>query len=378
MTPDKCPEHHQYRLSEEQITHIMKYGYVRVEECFSREKAAEWTADMWTRLGFSPTDKSTWTTECTHMLEHQEEPVKTFAPKAWAATCELLGGELRIAEDSTTWNDAFIVNLGTPKTEMKKLSQPSKLRGWHVDGDFFVHFLDSPEQALLVIPLFSDIQKHGGGTMICADSTRHMARFLFKNPQGVSPYMVPRGWKFRKPKDNFYRSILEKCHEFHEMTGNVGDVILLHPLMVHSQSINSLRIPRIITKPPVSLNEPFNFDRNDSNQYNIVERKTIQDIGMSKSLMTGWKIKGSREFVVPERLKAMNQSNKGLHAVVASGQDTRGENERTGSGQNEVTLLIDVSSELLLCRGTLACPVLYHFVPTTSAQSRFNALPETF
>ncbi|KAJ5745798.1 hypothetical protein N7520_010980 [Penicillium odoratum] len=134
-----------------------------------------------------------------------------------------------------------------------------------------------------------------------------MARFLFKNPQGVSRYMVPRGWKFRKSKDSFYKSILEKCHEFHEMAGNVGDVILLHPLMVHSQSINSLRIPRIITNSPVSLNEPFNLDRKDSNQYSIVERKTMQDIGMSNSLMTGWKIKGNRDFMVPEWLKEMEK-----------------------------------------------------------------------
>ncbi|KAJ5939773.1 hypothetical protein N7466_002907 [Penicillium verhagenii] len=287
-------------LSSEEIAHFMKYGYVRVPQCFSRDKAAVWTADLWTRLGFSPTDKTTWSTECTHMPEYKEEPVKIFAPKAWAAICELLGGEERIEEDSATWNDAFIVNLGTPEMD-GKWPRPSELQGWHVDGDFFVHFLDSPEQGLLVIPLFSDIQQHGGGTMICADSVKLVARFLYDNPRGVSPYMVPRGWKLRKPKEDFYDSILKQCNDFHEMTGNVGDVILLHPLMVHSQSVNSLRIPRIITNPPVSLNEPFNFDRKDPSQYSVVERKTLQDLG--KYRLRGWKIKGGRDSVVPERLK---------------------------------------------------------------------------
>ncbi|KAJ5713003.1 uncharacterized protein N7483_010184 [Penicillium malachiteum] len=324
MAPDP-----RYKLSDEQIAHFMQYGYVRVPECFSREKAAAWTADVWTRLGFSPTDKATWTTECTHMPEHKEEPVKTFAPKAWAAICELLGGKHRIDPDSATWNDAFIVNLGTPEME-GKWPHPSELEGWHVDGDFFIHFLDSPEQGLLVIPLFNDIQEHGGGTMICTESVKHVARFLvrdilfdhfgssaclflllraiantiiskYDNPRGVSPYMVPRGFKFRKPTVDFYDSILEKCTEFHEMTGSVGDVILLHPLMVHSQSVNSLRIPRIITNPPVSLKKPFNFDRKDPGRFSIVERKTLQDLGTDR--LRGWKIKGGRELVVPERVK---------------------------------------------------------------------------
>ncbi|KAJ5107350.1 hypothetical protein N7456_004025 [Penicillium angulare] len=298
------PSDPKYKLSPEQIAHFMQYGYVRVPRCFSREKAAAWTADVWTRLGFSPTDKSTWVTECTHMPEHKEEHVKTFAPKAWAAICELLGGEDRIEEDSATWNDAFIVNLGTPESE-GKWPHPSELEGWHVDGDFFIHFLDSPEQGLLVIPLFNDIQEHGGGTMICADSVTNAICFKYDNPRGVSPYMVPRGWKLRKPKEDFYDTVLDKCHDFHEMTGNVGDVILLHPLMMHSQSVNSLRVPRIITNPPVSLNEPFNFDRNHSHEFSIVEKKTLQDLG--KDRLRGWRIKGGRDSVVPERLEEQDK-----------------------------------------------------------------------
>lgn len=89
------------------------------------------------------------------------------------------------------------------------------------------------------------------------------------------------------------------------MTGNVGDVILLHPLMVHSASVNSLRIPRIITNPPVSMKQPFNFDREDPSQYSIVERKTLHDLG--KDRLQGWKIQGGREFVTPDRLKGQEE-----------------------------------------------------------------------
>ncbi|KAJ5152121.1 hypothetical protein N7492_010416 [Penicillium capsulatum] len=293
-----------YKLSAEQIEHFMKRGFVRIPDCFSREKAAEWTADVWSRLGFSPSDKTTWVTECTHMPEHKEEPWKSFAPKAWAAICELLGGEARVAEDSATVNDAFIVNLGTPETVGKKV-EPEHLKGWHVDGDDFVHFLDSPEQALLVIPLFSDIQRYSGATAVCTDAMKDIARHLRNHPQGVSPYMVPRGrvqkYMFRRKfKPGFYEQVIGNCDEFYEMTGSVGDVILVHPLMAHSQGVNSLRLPRIITNASVSLKEPFNFNREDPSRYSIVERKTLQVLG--KDGLPGWKIKGPREAFVPERV----------------------------------------------------------------------------
>lgn len=116
--------------------------------------------------------------------------------------------------------------------------------------------------------------------------------------------MVPRA----QPDDTsgeYYARVIKECHEFHEMTGSVGDVILLHPLMLHSASVNSLRIPRIITNPPVSLNVPFNFDREDPSQYSIVEKKTLQELG--KDRLQGWTIKGDRAAVIPARLKAQER-----------------------------------------------------------------------
>lgn len=121
--------------------------------------------------------------------------------------------------------------------------------------------------------------------------------------------MVPRGSKqSKKDFEDFYDDIIQNCHEFHEMTGETGDVLLLHPLMVHSVSVNSLRHARIITNPPVSLKEPFNFDRSDPTEYSIVERKTIEAIGEDR--LRGWKIKGDRGSVTPNRLKAQAELKK--------------------------------------------------------------------
>lgn len=202
------------------------------------------------------------------MPSHRTFDVSEFAPKAWAAICELCGGEDRIQPESRHWKDSLIVNLGTAEGEGRPVA-PRDLPGWHVDGDFFVHYLDSPEQALLVTPLFTDIVPQGGGTVICPRGVDMIANWLHAHPQGVSPWMRPReADDFRKEKNlDWYGDLLRTVpdDEFVEATGNVGDVYLMHPLMMHSATDNALRRVRIITNPPVSLKEPHCFDRADGN-----------------------------------------------------------------------------------------------------------------
>ena len=157
------------QLSQDDIDHFMKHGWIKLSGCFTQEQVDKLTSTLWTRLGMSPTDKSTWHGERINMPRHATFPANEFAPKAWSAICDLLGGEDRIAQHNRTWNDGFIVNLGSPEGEGKDIGGRD-LPGWHVDGDFFVHYLDSPEQGLLVIPLFTDINPDGGGTFICPDA----------------------------------------------------------------------------------------------------------------------------------------------------------------------------------------------------------------
>lgn len=234
----------QYKhLNQEQIDNFMKYGWLKIPQAFSKEKAAAWTEDIFLRLGYDINDKSTWKEERINMPSHKQVPLETFAPKALATMCELLGGEERVNSGAATWNDGLIVNLGTDEWE-GKWPHPSDLTNWHVDGDFFMHFLDSPEQGLLVIPLFTNIKEHGGGTMICPDAIGHVARYLvrmssfcplifpplastdnlqpqYDHPDGVTPRMSPRSEPTKYPGLEFYFDIAHKCSTFHEMTGEM-------------------------------------------------------------------------------------------------------------------------------------------------------------
>ena len=106
-------ENQGYTLTEEQKAHFLEHGYVKIPQCFTREKAAEFTSKLWTRLGMDPNDKSTWTVEKINMAWHYHTPVQEIAPKAWSAMGQLLGGEDKISDDG--WSDGFIVNFGKPE-----------------------------------------------------------------------------------------------------------------------------------------------------------------------------------------------------------------------------------------------------------------------
>ncbi|KAG8805494.1 hypothetical protein FRC17_005481 [Serendipita sp. 399] len=325
-------------LTPEQIEHFLEHGYVVIRSAFTREQAAEATKDVWTRLGYDPDDTSTWVSERVNMPWHRRFAVQEFAPRAWGAICDLLGGEERVDEGASSWSDGFICNFGTVEFEQalagarenggggedrikRELNDPKKLTNWHVDGDFFVHFLDSREQALLVIPLFSDVEEDGGGTMICPDGIGRLGKWLMDHPQGVYPRMRP----VDEPEGDFtelswYNTTIQGCSDFRQMTGKAGDVVLMHPFMLHSASRNLLRTHRIITNPPVGLREPFNYDRENRDDYSLVERKTLKEIG--KLLKTegkiasetdvnnglkGWRITGERRRIVPERVRVQEE-----------------------------------------------------------------------
>lgn len=97
-------------------------------------------------------------------------------------------------------------------------------------------------------------------------------------------------------------SHLTRDESFHEATGQIGDVFLLHTFMLHCSSRNLLRQPRIITNPPVMLKEPFNYSRTDPDGFSLVEQKTLRELGRPEGL-EGWKITGPRERILPARIK---------------------------------------------------------------------------
>ena len=127
----------------------------------------------------------------------------------------------------------------------------------------------------------------GGGTFIAPDSVPVIARYLIEHPEGVLF------------TDFDFPTLTRQCTEFVELTGNAGDVVLMHPYMLHATSQNVLKHGRLITNPPITLCEPMHFDRADPSAFSPVERAVLHGLGVDRF---AFQRTGERELVVPERV----------------------------------------------------------------------------
>lgn len=268
-------------LTPEQRQHFIEKGYVTVKGALDRSLAKKWTDEAYGRLGYDPVDRSTWKKDIVWMDRNHIAPIKDISPRAWAALCDVCGGEDRIETkvmeiesqhfttiNATEWSDAFIVNFrrGADQPWMKPSVEAG---GWHKDGSFFRHFLDSREQGLLTIVYWSDVGHKGGGTFIAPDSIAVVAHYLADHPEGVDP-------------STDFGALIGGCKEFVEVTGEVGDLIILHPFMLHASSNNHSPNVRFMTNPPVVLKDPMNLNREDPADFSLIELATLHGLGVDR------------------------------------------------------------------------------------------------
>jgi hypothetical protein len=99
-----------------------------------------------------------------------------------------------------------------------------------------------------VIPCWSDVESNGGATWICDEGPARIGKHLYDHPEGVTPRMSGRDTNPDQALGGleFFFKTIKACPDssFHEMTGKKGDVILMHPLMLHSASKNGRRLAR--------------------------------------------------------------------------------------------------------------------------------------
>jgi hypothetical protein len=273
-------------LTSEQTRHFLERGFVKVRGAFDAVSAQRWLDDAWIRFGYDRNDRGSWADKRIHLSARSHVDARMFAPAAWRAAMELVGGVERVVLP-WQWSDAFIANLGVGGDRPWQPPSPAA-GGWHKDGDFFRHFLDSPEQALLSLVLWTDMLPRGGGTFVAADSVPVVARYLADHPEGVLP------------GDFDYAELIGQCRDFVEMTGKAGDVVLLHPYTLHATSQNVLGVARIITNPPLALREPMNFNRPDPDGFSLVEQAVLRALRVDR---LDFAPTAPRERVVPERVR---------------------------------------------------------------------------
>lgn len=265
-----------------------------MKNAIDRRLCERWVATAFEQLEFEPADPSTWTTPYAWNPGGETAVAHEIAPRVWAAIEQLVGGRDRIEEkpagpydaSGAIWSSSLAGNFGTehdrregvrgwhaPTARDEQTGVP--LGGWHLDGGQFRHFLDSPELGLLSIVFWSDVHPRSGGTFVALDSISVVAKFLAQHPEGIHPDSV-QGNGYLIPL------LINDCKDMVELTGDAGDVCLMHPFVLHRISGNPSGRARFISNPGVRLREPMNLNRSDTKQFSPVEQAVLAGLGVDR------------------------------------------------------------------------------------------------
>ena len=261
-------------------------GFVRVPGALEPDFCASVVTDAFARLQLDDADPATWPTGRHHLAVTRNWRLDEVAPQAAATAEELLGGRDRIAFAGI--QDNLIVNLPDPGAAwFAPEDVEASGAGWHKDGDWFRHFLDSPEQGMLGIVFWRDVTERQGPTYVAVDSVAPVAQLLADHPEGLDPSDLSAP----------VRRILAGCCDFRALTGRQGDVVLAHPFLLHTASVNQLAAPRVISNSSVMLHEPMRFDR-PGGACSPLERSILDALGVDH---LDFQPTGDRAAVVSER-----------------------------------------------------------------------------
>jgi hypothetical protein len=249
-------------FSSAEIEQFIEDGYVMLRGAFSPEAAANVRDELWKQTGLASDDPATWTQLVVHLKTVLTGPIAeaVFTPRMLTAFDDLMGvGRWSYKPHLGWWPISF------PGFEKPPWQEPQ--RGWHVDGIQFHHHLNSPDQGLLSIFLFSDIGPGDGGTALSLGSHKITARVLRDaEPDGLDASELSR-------RVNAYPR-----ERVIEATGSAGDVAFMHPFMSHARSANTGERVRFICNPCFSLKEPMNLQRADPREYSPVEEAIVRAI----------------------------------------------------------------------------------------------------
>ena len=140
--------------------------------------------------------------------------------------------------------------------------------GWHIDG-YPAQSVDCNELGLIGLEIFSDISPEGGGTAIRIGSHHCVARILAASQSN--------GESAREVLAQM--NAATKHLPIAELSGNAGDLFLLHPFTLHATSMNCSDRIRIIAVKLVELKDRLRLNRENPVEYSPVELGILEGLG---------------------------------------------------------------------------------------------------
>ena len=251
-------------LAPEQIRAFEADGYVVLRGAFAREDALamqeEWWAELAELYGIARDDPSTWMQPARDLRAAKASPSQSRmeTPLMLGAIDDLLGaGNWRRPRD---WGRAITT---FPNGHLKDWTVPTEL--WHSDHPRNWHA--ERLNGLLVVTFFGVVEPMGGGTLILSGSPRLLQRQFESLPAGAGAedgirqrerFHRSHPWLRRltghdpSPPDRV-AAFMTTATEVDgvplrvvELTGEPGDAVLCHPLMMHAVSRNCRTTPRFM------------------------------------------------------------------------------------------------------------------------------------
>ena len=239
---------------------------MRVRAAFSIDEAAAMRDVVWRALddsGIRRGDPSTWTRERPeHLQQLKADPAFRVvgSGRLLAAIDAVLEGQAY--ERPKHWGAVF---LAFPSS--RSWNVPA--RGWHIDANYLSAL--SPPDGIRTHALFGDVAHYAGGTLIVSGSHRLVHQYFTDHPpppgaRGAEyrrllcghPYIAAlhTDGDARERTARFIRRVEEHggiSLQVVENTGAAGDVILLHPLLLHVATSNNGSSPRFLLSGGIDL-----------------------------------------------------------------------------------------------------------------------------
>lgn len=250
-------------ISVDQQRNFIDDGYVIIRNVFDPEIGAEFADRTWKALGEDPSALSQDFLDNPQLEDVIEEGSidRLITPRLCRAVDELLGAGRWWTRQGCGW-----VTVRAPVSQGTPWQAPET--GWHVDGIHFHHYLTSPEQGLVGIEMLTDSHPQGGATMVRRGSHQAVARALYKAGERGMSYPQMRG-------------LAESLTEYDavEATGAAGDVLLMHPHLVHARSMNSSDQFRLAANRCFALHAPKTVTGQRKGGFSVMEQAIRMAIG---------------------------------------------------------------------------------------------------
>jgi hypothetical protein len=256
------------QLTEEELGQFLEQGYIVVREVFSRAVAEQIIPLVWAKLDIARDDPSTWTGPRVMLRQvlNQRPIPKIHSRRYVQAVADLCGRGRWYAHTGAGIWPILLPGFTPPPWH------PPSEDEWHVEGNWFHHRIDSAEQGLVCLQLFTDIEPGGGGTAVRVGSHRYTARILQQaGPNGLTEHELSR----RAEAATRDLSVVE-------VIGSAGDIFLMHPFTVHASSSNTSGRVRIAANKPVHLYKPMNLMRRNPLDYSPVELAIVNALAENR------------------------------------------------------------------------------------------------